>query len=235
MARLLVLIALLALSWWVWRWFVRTPAPEVARVLRGWVLWGVVGLLVVAAATGRLNPLFAALGAALPVLARFAHLARLLPLLQRVLAALGIGRVDQGPRLHSRYLELELDAHGGALDGQVLDGPFAGRRLSALDREALARMLEFYRESDAESARLLEAYLSRARGWSGAGGGSGGAGSGRPSPSEARAILGLGADAGPDEIRAAHRRLMQRLHPDRGGSDYLAARINAAKQVLLEE
>ncbi|MCF1182601.1 molecular chaperone DnaJ [Marichromatium gracile] len=232
MARLLVLIALLVLLWWGWRWFVRTPAPEVARALRGWVVWGLVGLLVLAAATGRLNPLFAALGAAIPVVLRIANLAQLLPLLQRFL---GRGRAGQGPRLRSRYLELELDAGGGALDGQVLDGPFAGRRLSALDREALARMLEFYRESDAESAQLLETYLSRARGWSGAGGGSGGAGSGRPSPSEARAILGLGEDAGPDEIRAAHRRLMQRLHPDRGGSDYLAARINAAKQVLLEE
>ena len=50
---------------------------------------------------------------------------------------------------------------------------------------------------------------------------------------EARAILGLDEDAGPADIVAAHRRLMQRNHPDRGGSDYLASRINAARDVLL--
>lgn len=56
---------------------------------------------------------------------------------------------------------------------------------------------------------------------------------GHLSDADARAILGVAANADAETIRAAHRRLMQRLHPDRGGSDCLAAQINAAKQRLL--
>jgi CysZ protein len=59
----------------------------------------------------------------------------------------------------------------------------------------------------------------------------------RPAPAlpedEARAILGVGPDAGAEEIRAAHRRLVTALHPDKGGSAELTRRINAARDMLL--
>ncbi|HHH35577.1 MAG TPA: molecular chaperone DnaJ [Gammaproteobacteria bacterium] len=85
---------------------------------------------------------------------------------------------------------------------------------------------------------LLRQLLARHLGGAGAHGRGSGAAArdhGVMTPEEARQILGLGPDAGREEIIAAHRRLMQRVHPDRGGSDYLAARINRAKAVLLEE
>ncbi|MBX3595265.1 DnaJ domain-containing protein [Sphingomonas sp.] len=51
---------------------------------------------------------------------------------------------------------------------------------------------------------------------------------------EARAVLGVAADAGPDEIRAAHRRLIASVHPDRGGSPELTRQVNAARDTLLK-
>ena len=61
---------------------------------------------------------------------------------------------------------------------------------------------------------------------------------GHPAPrldeSEARAVLGVGVNANADAIRAAHRRLVQAVHPDKGGSADLTRRINAARDVLLK-
>jgi hypothetical protein len=128
----------------------------------------------------------------------------------------------------------------GDLDGVVRDGRFRGRRLGELSDIELGELLAECRLDDDESARLLEAYLDRARpdwrAWSGAAGATDGV---SPTPStamtreEAYRILGLSPGADEKAIRDAHRRLMVKLHPDQGGSDYLAAKINQAKDLLL--
>jgi DnaJ-domain-containing protein 1 len=140
---------------------------------------------------------------------------------------------------------MTLDHDSGAMDGEVREGPFVGRRLSELSLAQLLRMLELYQDSDARSASVLAAFLDREHedwrdaataGGSGAGrSGSGAAAVRGMTKEDAWSILGLEPGADPDAIRAAHRRLMQRLHPDRGGSDYLAAQINTAKDLLLGE
>jgi DnaJ-domain-containing protein 1 len=138
---------------------------------------------------------------------------------------------------------MSLDHANGVMDGEVREGPFTGQRLSQLSLSQLLRMLELYQESDARSAAVLTAYLDREHGdWRDATAGSGEApgggahaATGGMTKEDAWSILGVEPGADPETIRAAHRRLMQRLHPDRGGSDYLAAQINAAKDLLLED
>ena len=57
--------------------------------------------------------------------------------------------------------------------------------------------------------------------------------SGKMTVEEAREVLGVKPSASREEIIQAHKRMMQKVHPDRGGSDYLAAQINQAKDTLL--
>lgn len=252
MGRLLILIGIVLAVLWFLRWFRVTPPEQVSRVLRKVALWGVIGLVLLAVLTGRLNPLFAALGALIPVVLRIAHLLRLAPALQQLIRAFGLGGLgglagaayagQQASTIRTRYLSMRLDHATGGLDGSVLDGPFKGSQLGELNLDDLLRMLELYRDSDAQSAAVLESYLDREQGddWrdrvsNHAQSGQAPPKTGRLSDAEARSILGVDANANAEVIRAAHRRLIQRLHPDRGGSDYLAAQINAAKRTLLGE
>ena len=145
----------------------------------------------------------------------------------------------QTSQVRSAGLEMTLDHDSGDMDGQVLAGRFEGRALSELDISELLRLAEDFR-SDEESLRLLESYLDRMhpawREYTDNGSDDGprpAAASGGMSAQEAYEILGLNTHASDTEIRAAHRRLMMQVHPDRGGSDALAAKINEAKDLLL--
>jgi hypothetical protein len=139
----------------------------------------------------------------------------------------------------SATIEMRLDLDTGAIEGSVLAGPFQGRKLASLDRPECLRLREICRRDDPEGERLLEIYFDRRfAGWREADqsqtqGRSGRAGAGAMSRDEAYEVLGLAKDAGAEEIIRAHRALMKKLHPDHGGSTALAARVNQAKDVLL--
>jgi hypothetical protein len=143
----------------------------------------------------------------------------------------------QTSRVRSQFLDMSLDHDSGGLEGQIVAGPYAGHSLAEFDLPQLTAMIPGF---DAESVSLLESYLDRrfpawrqdAQGNT-AGGQSRPAASGKMTDEEAYQILGLQPGAGRADIGRAHRALMKKLHPDQGGSTYLAARVNEAKDTLL--
>ena len=168
-----------------------------------------------------------------------------LPVLLRARRIAQAARSFRGPSpgqssdVETAYLRMSLDHDTGELQGTVLEGPFRGRLVDELSLEELLALLRDCRVNDAQSAELLESYLDRVHGaeWRGGDSGAqagGNAADGRPmTVDEAYEILGLRRGADADEIRDAHRRLMLKIHPDQGGSTYLAAKINQAKDFLL--
>jgi len=143
----------------------------------------------------------------------------------------------QASSVRSQFLDMTLDHDSGELAGQIVAGPNAGHSLDEFELPQLIAMLPGF---DAESVALLESYLDRrfpawrqdAQGDAAEGQGRAAA-SGKMTDEEAYQILGLQPGAGRDEIGRAHRGLMKKLHPDQGGSTYLAARVNEAKDTLL--
>jgi len=122
--------------------------------------------------------------------------------------------------------------------GEVVEGTYAGRRVGDMSVHELVDLLKTCWVEDEQSAQVLESYLDRVHvDWREQartnGNGVGTAESGSMSSEEAYKVLGLEPGAGTDQIKDAHRRLMAGLHPDHGGSNYLAAKINQAKDLLL--
>jgi len=178
-------------------------------------------------------------------------LAMATPLLARLRSILDRYRTPAGGQtstVATAFLRMTLDHDTGRMEGTILRGRFAGMRLDELRPADLLALLRECRAEDEEGARLLEAYLDRVRpDWrdelGGAGSGAAGArgtggarpGGGDMTIEEAYAILGLSPGADAEAIKEAHRRLMVKLHPDHGGSGYLATKINRARDVLLHK
>ena len=174
-------------------------------------------------------------------------LAFLLPMLLRWRAAQQFFRNLGGPSrgqatgVNTRFIRMSLDHDSGVLDGTVLEGPFKGRRLGELSQEELLDLLQQCRVEDDESAQVLEAYLDRVFGMGGRTDNTGGnnssktqsSGRNRMTREEAYEILNVSPGASSDEIKAAHHTLMKKIHPDQGGSNYLASKINQAKEILI--
>lgn len=232
---ILLLVALLLAA----RAFVNADPNQLARFLRWFLLGlGAAGagvILILLIASERLGSALALVGFLAPVFLRGKTIWRRLQSMQGPAAG-------ASSEAETEFLRMRLDHDTGAMSGTVRRGSFAGRRLDELSEAELIDLWRQCRIDDDASARLMESYLDRlAPNWrDGAGAGAGGSGGGpgaRPadamSREEALAMLGLSPGADAAAIKDAHRKLMMKLHPDHGGSNYLAAKLNRAKEILL--
>ncbi len=249
-----LIICFLLGAFLLFRWFTTAQPSAVVGVIR-WVLLILGGFAVLAFLFFRQFGLLAmALFFFLPFLMNFSALRN------RIKAARGASPGGTS-EVETRFLKMALDHDTGEIDGEVLEGTFVGRLLSELSPEELVALWQECRAEDGQSAGVLEAYLDRVHGsaWRQAAGadpadegaaedgapgggasgrrsrwgGGGSQASGGMSENEALDVLGLSRGATREEINEAHRRLMQTAHPDHGGSNYLAAKINEAKDLLL--
>ena len=230
MQNLVIALVIAVGGYWLLRQFVSTPATQVAGFARkagGYALIAIAGFLTLRGAFNAAIPLFV-LG--LGLLGKSGLFPGGFPWGQK--------SAGQRSRVATSLLAMELDHDTGRMEGTVLGGPFKGRLLSALSDPELRQLHEQCTAVSDQSRALFEAWLDRSKAgwreaWQAGPRGPNGAPSGTMIRAEALAVLGLKEGATADDIRAAHRRLMKEFHPDHGGSDYLAAKINQAKEVLL--
>lgn len=237
-------IALLAGILLAGRWFATADPKTLVKVFK-WLLFGVIGMVVLFfLVTGRIAWAIYALPALIPWFLRARTASRMYKTFSRMAGggSTGGGKTSD---VETRFLRMALDHDTGTMAGEVREGEFQDRTLDSMTIAELVRLLHVCWVEDHDSAQVLEAYLDRRdpdwRDKAGGGAGGGERAQGRPGAgpgagmtrAEALEILGLEDGATEQDIRDAHHRLIQGLHPDHGGSTYLAAQINRAKDVLL--
>jgi hypothetical protein len=213
-------LGLLVVVWLLMRGFVAVSPSDLAKGLR-WAALGLGGALaLVLILTGRLGPALALAAGLAPLVMRWRQAS--------APASAGGDRSE----VQTEWLRMTLDHDTGRMEGRVRKGEFQGRHLVELGHDELLALWREIRAEDEGAASLLENWLDRA--WpEWRAGGAATPKSGRMTAEEALQVLDLQPGATAGDIRAAHRRLMLKLHPDQGGSTWLAARLNEARDILL--
>jgi len=245
-------VALLIAALLIAKWFVNAEPKMILKVLKWVGIPVILTLAVYLIISGRLAWGLMLAPLLLPWIARFRSASRQAKNFARMSASQAGGNdgaTGQRSEVKTKFLRMPLDPDSGAMDGRVVAGPFSGRDLSTMALPELIDLLNQCLLQDMESAKVLETYLDRAQeDWrdfvrpAGAAGGErasaggdafGNGGPGGMTKEESYKILGLEPGASAEEIKAAYHRLMAALHPDKGGSTYLATKLNEAKDQLL--
>ena len=234
-------VALLAGVLLAGRWYAKADTKTLLTMLK-WVLLGtVVSVVLFFIISGRVAWALAALPALLPWFFRLRAVARAAKTFARMRQSYGTGSAGASGSsdLETRFLRMRLDHETGLMSGEVINGPFKGHHLDDMGIADLIKLWQQCGRDDPESGRVVATYLDRVHpDWreseAGFFEGDGRAGpSGVMDRAQALQVLGLPESATAANVKDAHRRLIAGMHPDHGGSDFLAAQINQAKDVLL--
>jgi len=243
--RTLILLMALALLYFILRWQYHKDPKAFTQKFLYWGSIFILVILVLLVVTGRLHWLYALIAGLIPLVSKLTTVLRYLPVIQSIKSALGkktnghSSEEDPFAKVESRFFRMVLNPVTGEISGIILEGVHRGKSLSELTKEQLASLLKECQQSDKESALLLATYMAhyygaewregktRSRQESG--------GDETMSRAQALEILGLREPVKEADIIKAHRQLIQKFHPDRGGSNYLAAKINMAKDYLLRK
>ncbi len=237
----MLLVIVIGLMWIVSKIGSKTNQVNRQKYFKLALLYGGVGILLVLILTGKLPAIFAIAAAAVPWIQRIIMLRSAYNVFKSWKGGPMPGaKPGQASDVKTKFLEMTLDHDSGEIFGTVIAGDFKGQHLNDLTIDQLAELLNVCHKKDPQSASVLETYLDRMRAdeWEGyvrehTQGDIPATDPDELTHEEALQILGLHEGATKQEIIDAHRVLMQRNHPDRGGSTWLAARINRAKDILL--
>lgn len=226
--KLLLILAVLALAFGGLHKYRKLPPARQRAFLIKMAIFGLAGILLLGVFTGRMHWFGAIIAALLPILKIGLNtLMRVLPL--------WLNSTGGVASFKTEHLDVTIAVRSGQLSGSVIKGPCAGKTIAGLTEEDLQELENYYRDRDSKSYYLIR-FARKGQTF-------GGSQQQQPPPpsftnpgrEEALQILGLTGNPSRDEIIAAHRRLINKLHPDRGGSDFLAARVNQARDILLKE
>ncbi len=226
---ILVILALIAIIWGA-KYINRQPPAKKKRLWIQVAIYGTAAVLIVLALTGRVHWIGAAFAAILPILRTLlSYTPRIFSFIQPWFMRKMRSQNVDAKSANTTILHFVVDDSGN-MGGTVISGPHSGRKIDDLSESELLELMQFCQQ-DRDSHQLIAAFIRKYH----------------PhlfqtksptqsdmSENEALEVLGLAGDYSKTEVVAAHRKLMQKFHPDRGGSDYLAAKINTAKDVLLD-
>ena len=246
MVKILVIAALILAVVILYNYFIRSTSDGKRRIIKNGLFVILAAVLIALVVTGRLNWLVAVAGSLVPLLPKvFSSLIKYFPSLFMLFKKYkSVKEKKSSKKMHGQqsrvetlYLIMMLDHDTGEMDGEVIKGVFQGRILSDMASSEVRQMM--HECEDDETVSLLMAYMNRYHGRRESSNKNesysdkGNEEPGFMSIHEAREILGLDESAKKNEIIEAHRHLIQKLHTDRGGSEYLAMKINRAKDILL--
>ena len=234
MGRLFIILIAIG-AFFTWRRWRKLKTSQQRRdfIYKG-LVFGLVVLIIGLALFGRIDVLGAIFASVLLLLKYIIAFAiRYFPFIARIYGVTGGFGLGRKRKLRTEWLEIHIDFSTRAISGKVLKGQFAESLLEDMDENDLKMLLEECR-SDTKSSYFLQTYISQ-RFKKHSGGGSQSAATTSMTKEEALEILGLEGEPTQEEIKLAHKKLMQKLHPDRGGNDFLASLLNRARDQLIDK